>query len=658
IKPASMVERVYSSVYRWDEVDFGFGGGITNGGNSGDVIVSGGMVIISNGSSGDRGFNNAYAGGVNYNYETKKEKFSSNYYYNQKRNWLDQITKRQSILSDNSFETNSNSSAYTKTDNHKVDLRYENNIDSLNTIILLATGNLGNTNGTNRSNEQNLKEGVDLTNRYSLDNGSNGQNVNFNGSALFRHKFRQKGKVLAASLNFNLNNSTTDATQKSNYVYYLSSGDSTFTQQDLISNSKNHQRQFRASLSYVQPLSKRIFWENFYNFGVRNDEVDRDVFNHLEANQRSDSLSRYYTNQLIHNRLGTSLRYNFKGLNISAGLAGIWMYLDGKFSVDQSSTDVSRIQKQYNLVVPRGGISYDMKNNRWLYMEYVAEAQQPSIKDLQPIVDYTNATYITEGNPNLKPTVNHQVYGGYSFFNPATFTNLFANINYNYQVNQVVYNQTVDSLLVTRTKPANVTGGQSYGTYLSVGFPIKKNVLKLGLNSSLNFGKSYTLVNDIKNQTNSNNYSVGLNAEYTPSDNFTFYGNANWRYNDVNYSINTTQNQNIWNNSYSGQMNVKLPLQLYFNTTFNYNIYKNDRFGLNQNIPILNMAIYHLLGKAKKSEIRLSAYDLLRKNLGVTQSASSNYFIQSQVQTVTRYFMISYTYNMRGIKAKMRRESY
>ncbi|PMD86859.1 hypothetical protein BWI97_26060, partial [Siphonobacter sp. BAB-5405] len=98
-------------------------------------------------------------------------------------------------------------------------------------------------------------------------------------------------------------------------------------------------------------------------------------------------------------------------------------------------------------------------------------------------------------------------------------------------------------------------------------------------------------------------------------------------------------------------MNVKLPWEAYFNATFDYRLYKNDRFGLNQNIPILNLAVYKLLGKAKKSEVRLSAYDLFRRNLGITQGASGNYFTQTRVETITRYFMLSYTYNMRGVKA-------
>ncbi len=648
-----------SSSYRWDETDFGFGGGISSGdGGSDGVIIQGGNIIIMNGGGGsDRGFNNTYSGGVNYNFETKKRKFSSNYFYNQRRNWTNQLINRQSILADNAFETDSRSNEHSQNDNHKVQLRYEDNLDSLNTLIVLANGTINNSSYGQDLSQENRRSATQLTNRTTQDNGSSAQTLNFSGSALYRHKFKTKGKSFAASVTYILNNGDSDAEQRSlNQFYDPTTGAPLFSRQlSLLNANRNRQNQIRSSLSYVQPISKRVSWENFYNFGIRNDKVDRDVFNQLEGNVRNDSLSRYYTNQILHHRLGSGFRYNYKGTNIGVGFAAINMNISGKFSSDQNSPNVMEVNRSYTIVVPGVSFNMDLKNNRYVYAEYAGDVQQPSIRDLQPIIDYSNPLYITQGNPNLKPTVNHRAYAGLQYFNPSSFTRFFGGINYNYAVNQVVYNQTIDSLLVTRTRPANLSGGQNFGTYLNVGFPLKKNKANISFSTNVNFSRGYTLINDIENRTNNNSYNWGTNLELTPSEKFTFYGNANWSYSDVNYSINTTQNQNIWNQSYSGQMNVKLPWESYFNATFDYRIYKNDRFGLDQNIPILNLAVYKLLGKAKKSEVRLSAYDLFRRNLGITQGASGNYFTQTRVETITRYFMLSYTYNMRGVKANMRR---
>ena len=64
------------------------------------------------------------------------------------------------------------------------------------------------------------------------------------------------------------------------------------------------------------------------------------------------------------------------------------------------------------------------------------------------------------------------------------------------------------------------------------------------------------------------------------------------------------------------------------------------------------------LGKAKKAKIRLSSVDLLNRNISVTQYAGQNYVQDERVLTLARYFLLSVSYNMRGVQAKMRREGF
>lgn len=100
-------------------------------------------------------------------------------------------------------------------------------------------------------------------------------------------------------------------------------------------------------------------------------------------------------------------------------------------------------------------------------------------------------------------------------------------------------------------------------------------------------------------------------------------------------------------------MNIKFPKSFFWSTNLNYRIYKNESFGFDQKIPILNMSAYKLLGKNKKMEVRVSAYDLFKKNLGINQSASQNFISTREVQTLSRYFMLSFTFNMRGVSEKI-----
>ena len=160
------------------------------------------------------------------------------------------------------------------------------------------------------------------------------------------------------------------------------------------------------------------------------------------------------------------------------------------------------------------------------------------------------------------------------------------------------------------------------------------------------------------NQTNNENYNLGTRLDLTPTEWLTFYANANVGISNTRYSINSGQNQTIINNTFRGDLNLKLPADFYITTSLNYRIYKNERFGFDQRIPIWNASAYRILGKAKKAEIRLSAVDLLNRNVVVSQYAGQNYVQDERIQTLARYFMLSFTYNMRGVQAKMRREGF
>jgi hypothetical protein len=370
-----------------------------------------------------------------------------------------------------------------------------------------------------------------------------------------------------------------------------------------------------------------------------------------------NELSRAYNNEIRYNRIGTSLRYSYKGLNLAGGLAWQHYLLKGEFINNKLTQEKGIVSRNFSAFAPNVSLNYDLKNNRYLYSEYNVSIQEPSVRDLQPIVDNSNPRYISEGNPNLLPQVTNSVSFGFNKFDPATFINLYTGFSYDTYKNQVIYNQTIDENLITRTKPVNITGGWSTGPYFGFGFPLKKTKATMNLNGNMFFSKNLTYINSVLNNTNNDNYNISMRLDLTPSDVFTFYGSASFGISNTKYSINTAQNQQVFNNNFGGEMNVKFPKGIYFNTKFNYRVYKNDRFGFDQKIPLMNMSVYKIVGKAQKAEIRFTAYDIFKRNLGVTQSASQNYVSQEQIQTLSRYFMLSFTYNMRGVKAQMRKRN-
>nr|WP_295921611.1 TonB-dependent receptor [uncultured Dyadobacter sp.] len=638
-----------SQSFNWDNGDFGFNSGRYYGGD--DIALSPNW-----GGGGSEGFTKNWAGGLNYNYDTKKTKLSTSYFYSQTDSRLGVQSSTQNFLTNDSYLTRDRNNTRGFTGNHRPALRLEKEIDSLNSIVLISNSriNLGDT--RYEAMQSSLRGEDQLVNSATVNNVSDYNSFAMANLLMYRHKSgKKKGRNFAASLAYNINNGDEDRHLNSINTFAQDSARNSVINQ--FNQTESNRGNFKGSLNFVEPIAKKFTWETFYNYSLRKDKVDRDVFD-IEGNVEKVNpfLTRYYSNDFTYNRLGTSVRYSHNGLNLSVGVAGVQFDLKGKFATDQSAGNFTRIDRKFFSLVPNVGLNYDLKNNRYLYAEYGLSVREPSITDLQPIVDNSNPLYITEGNPDLLPSSTHNFYGGYQMFNPASFTSFYGNLYYNYNVDQIVYNRTVNTeTLITTTKPMNVSGSDSYGGYFGFGLPIVKTKLTVGGNLGINFSNSLAYVNDVKNETDTKGYSFGGRLDLTPSDVFTLYTYANWNINDTKYSINTNQNQTIVNANYNADMNLKMPKEIFFNARLNYRSYKNDQFGFNQKQPILTLAIYKLILKNKKGEIRLTAYDVFKKNLGVSQSVSQNFYTERRVSTLSRYFMLTFTYNMRGMSASVKR---
>ena len=580
------------------------------------------------------------------------------------------FNQRESILSSNSFRNQDQNTSGNLNANHRGGIRLEQKIDSLNTLVVVSNARLGNGNSSYTSKQRFFRldplsgtaNAERLATLADIENSSRFNSFAMGNTALFRHKFKKKGRNFAASVGYNINNSDGENNQISRNEFFQTNPDSSRVVNINQTNETNSLRnQFKGSLLYLEPIGKKFTWETFYNFSLRQDDVSRDVFDVNPDNgnfTKNSLLSRYYTNDFTYNRLGTSFRYAYKGLNIMLGVAGLSFDLKGEFAQGDPNAQPMQVHRQFTRFTPNASVRYDLKNNRFLSVGYSMNVNEPPISDLQPIVDNSNPLYIREGNPNLLPQSSQQLNASYHYFNPGSFTRFFANVYYTYYTNQIVYSQVIDENLITRSRPENISGGSYLGSYLNYGFPVVKTKSALSFNTSINFNKNLIFINQALNETNSNRYNFGTDFNLTPSDNFTLYLDADWTLSNTSYSVNKQLDQKFVNSSYGAEMNMKFPGEVYFSSRFNLNTYKNSRLDFNPVQPILNLSVYKIMLKSKKGEIRLSAYDVFNQNQGISQSAYQNFVTTSRVTTLARYFMLSFTYNMRGVKGTVRKEGY
>jgi len=636
----------------YDNGDFGFG----NGG-------SGMMIVVDNGRNGfdGRGLTENYGAGANYNFDNKKTKFNSSYLYNETTRTLIQSSAKETFLQNSSFKNADSTLGKNFRGNHSAGLRLEQQIDSSDVLIAKANITYSKSNDKNTLNSVYTDASDVLTRTLKTVSNNNLDSWNITSAAIFRHLFKKKGASFAWSGGFN--SSKTNGLDNPYSLNRFFQANTVNEQTRLLSSDNNvTTTQFKSSLLLTEPLSKKMFWETFYNFSATSNIQDRLTQNALLQNVRVDSSSAYYTNNVMYNRLGTTFRLSLKGLNISAGIAGQQLQLKGNYSIQKNLPDLQDpINKTYFNWVPNLNVNWQMTKTSYLSLGYIFNVTEPSVSQLMPISDVNNLAYKIEGNTELQPQRSHSFNLTAMRFNIANMSSIYAMATYQNYVSQITYNQTITLVnnigMQTISRPENVSGGNSFSLYGGSGFPIIKTKLTMNIFASVNSSSSPTFINEIKNTTNNMGYQIGTNFNLSASPKLVLGVTGRINFNDITYSFRKEQNQNIRNYTASYSAKWQFLTKSFFETNFDYSVYKNEKLGFNQTIPMMNASVRQLIGKNNRVEMRVAAFDIFNRNQAISQTGAQNYILRSTANTLARYFMLTLSYNIKGFETKLQKQN-
>lgn len=640
-----------NSFNSFDNGDFGFG---NNGG--GRYFYSGNDDILNNFDG--RGFTRNFGGGANYNFDNKKTKYNASYVYNETTLDLDQFSLRETFLNDGSFTSTDTLRRDEFRGNHSLATRLEQNIDSSNVLIVKANLRFSNSDNQNRQGQYFIENNTTPTNSLLLDNRSDLESWRLTSAAIFRHRFKKQGRSFAASAGYN--NSQSDGREN---IFSLNEFFTAPTRTDQIrqlNRNDNATEQLKSSLLYTEPLHKRWYLETFLNLSRTTNAVNRQVRNPELNNERIDDLSVFYDFTTTYNRVGANVRYSHEGLNVSTGLAGQRLLLDGRYSIDRGLPLLTDpIRRTFDNAVPYVELEYEFPNNMWLSADYTYDVTEPRLTDLQPIPNVNNPAFQNIGNPNLSPERAHAFSANLNYWNPASFSNLGVGANFSLYDNQIVYNQTIEFVdtigFRTTSRPDNVSGGNRFNLYMWSGFPIIKTKLTVNLNGNVFTNLAPAFVNGIENETQNIGYSLNAGLSLTPSPKLILSAGGNIGFNNISYSIREDQNQKIQNHGANATVKWMFAPKTFLESNFNYRLFINERFDFRQEVPILNASVRRLVGPSNRIELRLAAFDLLNRRVSITQTGTQNYVARNTATTLARYFMLSATYNVRGFENKLKK---
>ena len=441
-----------------------------------------GIINIITKKNIDQGYNaslntrysNLWGPGVNVNVTVKKGKFGLAGYagYN-RRNHLttgssnlnenyDATGAPVSTLNQYGDRTASGNNTYGSTE-----LSYE--ADSLN----LLTGSVEYYKGNNYSdgnlfsNLQNFSNAAFSNSYRSLNNNDNGYSGLSAGLDYQLGFKRSKEQTLTASYKFNRSKNE----QFNDVGFYEKVNYAQKNYQQFNNSGSNEQT---LQLDYVQPFkklnfetgAKAIFRNNFSD--SRNDIQDA-VTNAYITDQNQNQVFNYQQNVYsVYN----SYQYKFSDKWVAKG----------GLRLEHTTVNANTVVDQrYSNLVPSVSLQRSFKTSS-LNLGYSDRIQRPGIWQLNPFVDSLNRNFISKGNPNLRPVVNHNVELTYSNFKKGSF---------NFSVNYKFANNTVES--ITFIDPATATSVSTYdnigsnkrlGADLSINYPFTTK-LNFNLNSQL-----------------------------------------------------------------------------------------------------------------------------------------------------------------------------
>ena len=591
------------------------------------------------------GFMKNWAGGMNFNNPiSKKTETNGSYFYNNLSQLSESEQNRQNFLPSGNFTSNKKSKLNNHNDNHRLNFTLDQKIDSLNSLKLTSYINYNKTNSNTVSNSQSLSEENVLQNSGFRNYSGNSEGFGLSSNLLFRHKFLKKGRTFSTNLTFGLNNTTSNGDLSAINKYYqdgvLSRSDNILQHNTKISDRLN----YGINASFTEPLGKRKYLEFNYAYAKNNYKSD------AEVNDIKDNVSTY--NQLLsnkfesyfsYNRLGANIRFNGKKYNFSSGLNIQNAHLEGNLLLLDN-----KISRNFQNILPNMHYNYDFQQSQHLRFDYETNFQEPSINQLAPITDNRDPLNIYVGNSDLKPEYSHRLGINYTSFNQLNFTSFFSSINLVYTTNKITDSQQISNLFVRTLQPINVKDDYLLNGDISYGFRIKPIKLRVEISENVFFNRGIGFVNQQENRTKGLRANTRLRLNYQ-QDNFDVSTEAKIGYNQTHYSVNQQQNQSFFNNNYSADLNWTIHKNLVFGTDFDYTTYTGLTTGYNQNIPLWAASISTFFLKNRLGELKLSVNDLLNRNTGINRVAQLNYVQDERISTLGRYFLLSFTYSLKGI---------
>ncbi len=460
----------------------------------------------------------------------------------------------------------------------------------------------------------------------------------------------KKGRRYNLNHNLDINNRYNDYTSESDIRYfYPTAYDSAYAQ---LRKERIPRTDANVNFNYSEPLNKYFSLRigGRYEFSKFNNGVS--TFNRTSGSDKFDVLNSLLSSDFrrIGNRIVASagFEYKWKDLTITPRLLFLQQHTNNKLV--SSNTTLKQDKTDF---LPALTIVYKQLN-----LNYNEEVILPGFNFINPVTDISNPYFIQKGNPNLLPSKRKNVSLNYYYNNSKRFINVGGYISGSVTDNDIVQSIMVDNRGVQTTMPVNASGSENYSMNWNINkqYKNKQNVIFMwNTGNWMGVNKSRLFYNGTDSRQTTFNYNhwfgIGLNLK----DKFEWNMNYSFGKNFTRYTSNQFKNLDITNQNWGNDFVLRMPKHFIWETQLSYSYNGNIPAGLPKEVLKWNAALNLTMLKNEVGVLKLAVNDILNRNNNIWVNANRNTITTSQSNILGRYFLATFTYNVRaaGVKKKV-----
>lgn len=600
---------------------------------------------------------------IGLNYSDKlgsKVNLTGSYFFNNSNNSLRQITNRETVINESLTQYYQENLVNTVENyNHRANARIEADLNDKNSLII--TPNISfSTRKTfsDRDAFTSNNAGDSLSALRSITDAEN-NSYNISNNITYRYKFDKKGRTFSTDIFTNWNNNDQYSELLAASVDYdRNAVDTTLQETDVLSKGFN----YRVNMTWTEPLGEKSIGTVGYQIG--NNKTDSDqrtrVFNEEMQPVLDTALSNVFLNKFITQRLRTGYAYNNEGWNFNVNLD----YQNARLDNEATFPNPGVFNRDFNNILPSAHVSFRNRETGMNFrIRYRTNTDEPSVSQLQNVVNNQNPLNLSVGNPTLSQSFQNSIFANIGKFNMEKNRSFFMFLNYSSTSNYIGSSTFIaeqDTLIngdVLLRKggqirmPVNLDGNFNTRLFMSYGTPIQKIKSKINFNTRLGFTRNPGLINGERNLNDNIDLSQGLTLTSNISKDFDFTISTTGTYTIVNSSL----QENLDQNYYIQESNLRLYYspndgKLFVGNNINNSLYSGLSEGFDQSVWLWNIEAGYRFAKNNKAELKVVIFDLLNQNNSIQRTISDVAVTDVYTNVLTRYGLLTFTYIIGNFK--------